>query len=130
MRVAAGSIALVAIVVASASLIGPAQTQGFTAGVMYDICRDTISVDRNDNRLICASYIRGIVDTIRVQAFNATGSAEAHVQVMPFCFPAGTDAGATVDAFVRHVEAGRAARTDSAAMAVVEALRTKWPCSR
>ena len=128
--VAARCVALMGAAAAGVSMIGAAQAQGITGEFLRSRCDRTSADWEKHDQWICGSYIRGAVDGIRTQAFLATGSFEAHVKVMPFCIPAGTDLDATIDVVVRYLEANPASRSQAGALAVSEALTATWPCPR
>ncbi|GLS42701.1 Rap1a/Tai family immunity protein [Methylobacterium brachythecii] len=121
--------AAAAILVASSGSLGSVRAEGLTAGRLYDICHDRTSADWDRiGQWLCPSYLRGIVDGARLQAFHVTGSMETYKRVMQFCEPAGSTYDAAIGVVVKFIEARPETRPLSAAGVAYEAFSAEWPC--
>ena len=108
-----------------------AAAHDLTGARLVQLCGDRNSAEwEQRGQWICASYVRGVMDGIRVQAMSVAGSVETYERLVPICLPPGGTADEAIRIVVRHLEAKPELRSRGAGVVVFEALRAEWPCAR
>ena len=107
----------------------PVHAQGLSTERLDELCRDPASEAwREIGQWLCPAYIRGLIDSARLQALHVAGSVEGHRRLMQFCEPEHSSPRETIDAVLHYIAEHPESRSMPAARTVYIALAAAWPC--
>ena len=106
-----------------------AQAQGLSTERIHQLYHDRSAPEWQQGRLVCPSFIRGIIDGARLQAIrDAGGSIPDHTRLLKICDPPTATGEEALNIVLRFVEERPASRLLPGAVTVFQALGRAWPC--
>lgn len=114
---------LLTVILLSAS---PALAQNSNAKTVANLCRNALTTGTHMNS--CSGYIRGVLDADEL--WYAAMTKEQHFSILAhfYCAPSTLSTKEAAKIFVEWLKQNSKHETDSAANALVLALREKYPC--